>query len=667
MEAEKLLEALDPDQRQVALQSTGPLCVRAGAGTGKTRAITYRIAYAVARGIYPPAQVMAVTFTTKAAQEMDMRLRALGVFGASTRTFHSAALRQLSYFWPHAVGGRLPQVISYKAPLIYAACARLGIEADKELVRDLSSEVEWSKVSMVAPENYEDAVGHLGRALPGDLSVAQMVDLLRTYEVVKGERDCIDFEDILLLNLGLLIERDDIATQIRQSYRHFVVDEYQDVSPLQHALLQQWLGGRHDICVVGDAAQTIYSFAGASARYLAQFPKEHPGANIVQLNRDYRSTPQIVSVANLVVSKLRGKDMEGKVKLVAQQPSGPAVDFHTYASDQKEAQATVQQIQQLLQSGYEPKQIAILYRVNSQSEEFIQELSGHSIAYQLKEGTRIFDRDDVRRAMGLLRTEAKANPGQDALEMMQNIVSTLGWTPQAPATSGAGRERWNALNYLVEVAKEYHEEKDLAELYLFLEQHASKQSAPQTNGITLSTIHAAKGLEWEAVFLVGLSEGLLPISQAKDKDALEEERRLLYVGITRARTYLTMSWARSRSGRSASRKCSRFVSGIFPPEFNPKKAPDPQTLNSADSALFEVLKQWRLLVSKGLQRPAFTVLTDVTLKAVARHRPQNAGELAKLPGLGNTKIYQFGRSLLGLVQGKDPEKMAQQTIRHLSQ
>ena len=303
--ADDILDALDPEQRQVAASPSGPMCVLAGAGTGKTRAITHRIAYGVHSGAYQPQRVLAVTFTARAAGEMRTRLRDLGVPGVQARTFHAAALRQLHYFWPQAIGGAAPEVLPHKASVVAEAGSRLRLQLDRVAVRDLAAEVEWAKVSMLTPETYAVAAGRAGRD-PAGLDATAMARVLQTYEEVKAERGVIDFEDVLLLTVGILAEREDIARVVRSQYRHFVVDEYQDVNALQQRLLDLWVGERDDVCVVGDAAQTIYSFTGATPKHLLEFPRRYPKSQVVQLVRNYRSTPQIVALANVMVRAGRG-------------------------------------------------------------------------------------------------------------------------------------------------------------------------------------------------------------------------------------------------------------------------------------------------------------------------------------------------------------------------
>ena len=302
--ADAVLTALDPEQREVAATPTGPMCVLAGAGTGKTRAITHRIAYGVHSGAYVPQRVLAVTFTARAAGEMRTRLRELGVGGVPARTFHAAALRQLHFFWPQAVGGAAPEVLASKAPVVAESVSRLRMQFDRTAIRDLAAEIEWGKVSLLTPASYAAGARRAGREAPGIDHIA-MARVWESYEERKTERGVIDFEDVLLLMAGILDERMDIARTVRDQYRHFVVDEYQDVNALQQRLLDLWLGGRDELCVVGDPAQTIYTFTGATPEHLLTFRTRYPQARLVRLVRNYRSTPQILRLANLVVSPAR--------------------------------------------------------------------------------------------------------------------------------------------------------------------------------------------------------------------------------------------------------------------------------------------------------------------------------------------------------------------------
>src|SRR3954468_7988204 len=297
MDPDALLGALDPEQREVAEALRGPVRVLAGAGTGKTRAITHRIAYGVATGVYNPAEVLAVTFTSRAAGEMRGRLGGLGAAGVQARTFHSAALRQARFFWPKVYGGELPELTESKLGMLGNAARRTQVPTDQATLRDLAGEVEWSKVSNVRPDDYPRIAEARGRTVAG-LDPDTVARVFATYEEVKRGQGRMDMEDVLLCAAALLVEDERVAAQVRRQYKWFVVDEFQDVSPIQAALLDLWLGGRDDLCVVGDPAQTIYSFAGANASYLRDFPRRYARTTSIELVRNYRSTPQVVAVAN---------------------------------------------------------------------------------------------------------------------------------------------------------------------------------------------------------------------------------------------------------------------------------------------------------------------------------------------------------------------------------
>ena len=679
LDASRLLEALDPDQREVAEHLEGPLCVLAGAGTGKTRAITYRIAHGVATGAYQATQVLAVTFTARAAGEMRSRLADLGVPGVQARTFHAAALRQLTYFWPTAIGGRRPDIQAHKAPLVGAAARRLGLPTDRATVRDLAAEVEWAKVTMTLPEDYAQAAVVAGRTGVAGQEAATVAQVLSLYEEAKSERGVIDFEDVLLLTIGILLDREDVAAQVRGQYKHFVVDEYQDVSPLQQRLLDLWLGRRRQLCVVGDVSQTIYSFTGATPAFLTGFATRYEGARTVRLSRDYRSTPQVVSLANRVLSRSRrgGGGLHlpaGAVELVAQRPSGPAVRFETYDDDIAEAEGAVAQVRRLQAAGVPLSEIAILYRTNSQSEVFEQALAGAQIGYLVRGGERFFEREEVKRAMavilGAARTE-KATLTGDLGQDARTVLSREGWSEEPPAPRGAVRERWDALNALVALADEMAQTRgaDLDAFHTELRERADAQNAPTVEGVTLSSLHAAKGLEWDAVILAGVCEGLLPISLAEGQAAIEEERRLLYVGVTRAREHLIISYARARNaGGRASRKPSRFLDGLWPTGHGSRDASRHQGRQSAKErsrqsaadfeanndprtiALFEELRAWRSQIAKERSRPAYTVFADATLRDIAVVKPTSLPQLSLIRGVGATKLQDYGGPVLALLR-----------------
>lgn len=657
MSADQILDALDPEQRDVATALHGPVCVLAGAGTGKTRAITHRIAYGVRVNAYNPQSVLAVTFTARAAGEMRERLRALGAQGVQARTFHAAALRQLSYFWPQVVGGQIPQLVEQKASLVGRAARQVGLSPDRLTVRDLASEIEWAKVSLVGAEDYPQVTADAGRPAPAGVERRQVADVMRAYEEAKTEAVVLDFEDILLLLADMIGRHGEVGEQIRRQYRHFVVDEYQDVSPLQQFLLDQWLGGREELCVVGDPAQTIYSFAGASPRHLLDFPRTHPDATVVRLVRDYRSTPQVVNLANGLMAA-RGSARTG-VELVAQRPSGPDPSFTAYDDDSSEAAAVAERIERLIASGISASEIAVLYRTNSQSEELEDALAHRGIGYLIRGGRRFFDREEVRKAMVLLRGAAVSATEAPLGEQVRDAIADAGWSEQAPAARGAVRERWESLQALVQLADDFDADgggsATVREFVEHLGERAQAQHAPAVEGVTLTTMHAAKGLEWDAVFIVGCSEGLMPISLAEAPEAVEEERRLLYVAVTRAREHLMLSFARSRkAGGRASRKRTRFLERWWPeagrtPTRRAKAAGKVADLDADQAHLFEALRAWRLDLASESSKPAYTVLTDASLVEIAQQRPSTIGALASVRGVGASKLDQFGAQILRVV------------------
>ena len=675
------------------------MCVLAGAGTGKTRAITHRIAYGVLSGAYQSQRVLALTFTARAAGEMRTRLRGLGVAGVQTRTFHAAALRQLHYFWPQAIGGAAPEVLPYKASVVAEAAARLRLQLDRVAVRDLAAEVEWAKVSMLTPETYAPAAHRAGRD-PAGLDATAMARVLQTYEEVKTERGVIDFEDVLLLAVGILDEREDIARVVRSQYRHFVVDEYQDVNALQQRLLDLWVGERDDVCVVGDAAQTIYSFTGATPRHLLDFPRRYPHAQVVHLVRNYRSTPQIVALANILVrvghsERAAGTPRAEPLQLRSQGLDGPVPTLTAYADDPAEATGVAAAIRTMVTAGTPASQIAVLFRTNAQSEAYESALADAGVAYLVRGGERFFARKEVRTAILLMRGAARADDGSKPLgDLVRDVITGAGWTHQAPTSGGAMRDRWESLQALAALADSFAATRGsarLPELVRELDERAAAQHAPTVQGVTLASLHAAKGREWGAVFMVGCSDGLIPISMAEGPEAVAEERRLMYVGLTRARSVLRLSWAGARNpGGRAGRRPSRFLDeaaiilGDGARSSTRAKATEHKSGKSSASstcrgcgkdlvtaatrkvgrcqdcpptyneATFEALRNWRLMVAGEAQVPAYVVFTDATLTAIAEKRPSGRSELAMISGVGARKIERYGDDVLAILGGADP-------------
>ena len=445
-----LLGALDPEQRQVAEALRGPVRVLAGAGTGKTRAITHRIAHGVAQGLYAPTEVLAVTFTTRAAGEMRGRLHRLGAPGVQARTFHSAALRQLRWFWPTTYGGELPTLTESKLALVAAAARRLRVHTDQALLRDLASEIEWAKVSNVGPDDYAAVALARGREV-GQLDLETVGRLFGGYEETKRSQSRMDMEDVLLLTAGMLAEEERVAAQVRAQYKWFVVDEFQDVSPIQSALLDLWLGGRDEICVVGDPAQTIYSFAGANADYLRDFPRKFPGTTSVELSRNYRSTPEVVEAANTVLAG----SASTSVRLRAQRPAGPPVRYLPTADEVAEADAVAEAVGRLVADGVPTSEIAVLFRINAQSEAFEEALASRGVPYVVRGAARFFERGEVRQAVTLIRGAAHTDGGATPVaDLVRAALGGMGWTPEAPAARGQTRDRWESLQALVAMAEE---------------------------------------------------------------------------------------------------------------------------------------------------------------------------------------------------------------------
>ncbi len=680
MAPDELLDALDPEQRQVAETLRGPVRVLAGAGTGKTRAITHRIAHGVHSGVYAPTEVLAVTFTTRAAGEMRGRLRRLGAPTVQARTFHSAALRQLRYFWPHVHGTELPTLIESKIPLVVAAARRLRLNTDQALLRDLASEIEWAKVSNVGPDDYPDVATARGRTV-ANLDAEQVAKMLAGYEEVKRGQGRMDMEDVLLLTAGVLADDERVAAQVRQQYKWFVVDEYQDVSPLQSALLDLWLGGRHEICVVGDPAQTIYSFAGANADYLRDFPAKHPSTTSVELVRNYRSTPEVVGAANVLLAGSASTSVE----LRAQRASGPAVTYEGHPDEVAEATSVAARIERLRASGRALAEVAVLFRINAQSEAYEEALTDRKIPYVIRGAARFFDRPEVREAVTRLRGAARSGvepaDGDTWVDVVRDTLAGMGWSPDPPEARGQTRDRWESWQALVSQAETFAADAGAAGgagLNVFvddLDRRASEQHAPVAEGVTLASFHAAKGLEWDSVFLVGLQDGTLPITYAQTAAAIEEERRLLYVGMTRARLDLSLSWAAARNpGQAARRKPSRFLDPLLPASARPaakaasKKGartcvecgkPLPSADRSRrrcadcptpyDEALYERLRSWRSDRAKAEEIAPFMVFSNATLEALAEHRPQNPRALLAISGVGPDKLEKYGDDLLDLV------------------
>jgi DNA helicase II / ATP-dependent DNA helicase PcrA len=562
-DAEAVLDGLDPQQRAVATALRGPVCVLAGAGTGKTRALTHRIAYGVQTGTYDPGSVLAVAFTTRAAAEMRVRLSRLGVRGVATRTFHSAALAQVRHFWPRLYGTSFPSVLDDPAPLLRDLVAEAGVRCDE---RDLAVEISWAKVSNVDPEQYPDLAAAHGRRLPG-ATPDQVAALYAGYMRALARAERVDLEDVLLAAVGVLRSQPSAAAVVRRRFRWFVVDEFQDVSGAQLALLEAWLGDRDELCVVGDPAQAIYGFAGARPEYLAGFADRFPGAQVLELTHNYRSTPQILRTA-AALGAAGGPALDA-----TRTPDGPVVLVEA-ADDQREVAQTAEQVRALLDAGAAQSDVAVLVRTRSQVAAVSRALRGRGIGVSARGGARFFERPEVRQAMALLaaaRRHEGDTAGGSAAAAAEAVLLDAGWLPARPE---APREaaRWESWAALVAAARDLDAGADsageppptLSDLVDNLREMARAGEEPRGVGVTVATLHATKGQEWSQVFVLGVHEGGIPNNAATSRVALPqavaEERRLLYVGMTRARDRLTVSWSARRSPDQARRRPpSRFL------------------------------------------------------------------------------------------------------------
>jgi DNA helicase-2/ATP-dependent DNA helicase PcrA len=661
-----VLAGLDPEQRAAAEQVRGPVCILAGAGTGKTRAITHRIAHLVRSGVAPGKHVLAVTFTARAAGEMRTRLRDLGVGGVQARTFHAAALRQLQFFAPRVLGGAMPEVVDHPMRLVANAAARARLRTDRAEIRDLAAEIDWAKAVLVVPEDYPARAAAAGRQCP--TTPDKVVEVYTMYEQAKARAGQLDFSDLLLVMSSALETYSDVAEQVRSQYRHFVVDEYQDVSPLQQRLLDAWLGDRDDLCVVGDPNQTIYSFAGATPSHLLEFPRRFPGAPVVRLQRDYRSTPQVVDLANSLMAAAT-ESKAGGVTLIGQRPDGPAPTFTEFDDEPAEAATVAAACARLVKDGTPAAEIAVLFRVNAQSEVYEAALADAGVPYVLRGGERFFDRAEVRQARLLLRGAARAP--REAVESLPDeiraVLASTGWNPAEPPPGGSARERWESLAALVTLADDLlasAPEAGLAEFVAELDQRAAVQHAPTVQGVTLASLHSAKGLEWDAVFLVGLTDTTLPIQHATTPAQIAEERRLLYVGVTRARERVVLSWALARSpGQRKGRRPSRFIDDLRPqtPQSTSRRTKSARRGTSSDAPtaedveLFTRLRAWRRKQAEAQGVPAYVVFSDATLVAIADARAESRAALARIPGVGPTKLQRYADPILAVLAGEDPE------------
>ena len=633
---ENVLAGLNDAQREAALAVRGPVAILAGAGTGKTTTITHRIACQVGSGAFDASQILAVTFTDKAAGQLKRQLVALGVEGVEARTFHSAALSQLSRLWPPHTGEPLPHVLDYKAPVIASLANALPPPHKFLPRRELASEIEWAKNRMIPPARYIAELGDHEPPIPVEL----MLRIYEGYERRKGAMGRLDFEDMLGLALRLFDEHPDAVHDVRSRFSAFTVDEFQDVNPLQVALLDRWLGERDDLCVVGDDYQTIYAFTGASTEHLLGFTRRFPHAKVVRLEENYRSSPEVLDVANRLAPRLGGF----RKTLRATRPSGPAPVARAEPDEKAEVGAIIQAVRRLLDEEAVPlEEIAVLYRINARSEPLEEAFADAGIPYQVRDGA-FLRRPGPR---GVLQ-RLKRSGGGSVAETVTDITDQLGYDAEASPDADEEVTRQSDLARMRSLASEFERANADGGLGAFVAELARRFSAEHSGrAVNLLTYHRAKGLEFDAVFLPRLVDGELPFRSGRAKADPEEERRLLYVGITRARRYLFLTWPTDGRARP-----SPFLDELelapWPP---PRRSstPRPPVAVRRGGALFDRLREWRRKRAQADGVPAYVVFHDRTLAEIAERKPRDWADLAAVAGVGPGKLERYADEVLEVV------------------
>ncbi|HEX2049197.1 MAG TPA: ATP-dependent DNA helicase UvrD2 [Actinomycetota bacterium] len=622
-----VLAGLNDDQRHAAEAVRGPVCILAGAGSGKTTTIVRRIAHQVASGAFGAGEILAVTFTDKAAGEMRGRLAALGIEGVRARTFHSAALAQVRALSDEPPG----QILPSKGVALRQIANTLPKPYRFRPAADLAAEIEWAKNRRITPERYEAALAGHEPPIPADL----MVNVYRRYERGKSDRGLVDFEDLLERAIVMFQTDDDARERFAARYRAFTVDEYQDVNLLQETLLRAWLGERDDLCVVGDDYQSIYGFTGASPEYLLDMPARIARTKVVRLEANYRSTPQVLELANRLVPSLGG----ARKVLRATRGDGPEPVLRMFSSDADEAAWLVERVRALHDDGVAYEDVAVLYRVNFRSEDYEQAFADAGIPFQVRDGAFLTRQTARRMLTALARSDAT-----DVAALVRRLAERAGWVEEPP--DGLGEQeltRQNDLGRFVRLAEEFDDgTRTGADFARDVE--ARFGTGEDARGVNLLTLHRAKGLEFEAVFLPRVEEGELPFRRAKSPDAIAEERRLLYVGITRAKTHVALSWV--ADGR---RKGSRFVGELRPAGDGAAARRDPVAAPVAGGPVLDALKAWRRARAGDDGVPAYVVFHDATLAAIAARRPRDLADLASVSGVGPAKLQRYGDEVLGVV------------------
>jgi DNA helicase-2/ATP-dependent DNA helicase PcrA len=668
--APAIFEGLNDEQAAAVAAVRGPVCILAGAGTGKTTTITRRIANQVASGAFPSERILAVTFTDKAAGEMAARLGRLGAGTVRARTFHAEALAQY-----RRISTDPSEIVGSKAQVLASLVSSLPPPHKFTPLRDVATEIEWAKNRRLLPEGYREAAADRDPPIPLDY----MAGVYASYERRKARARLIDFEDLLERTIEALLADDAALRAIRDRYQAFTVDEYQDVNLLQQTLLETWVGDRDDLCVVGDDRQSIFGFTGATPAHLLGFPGRYPSCHVVRLADNYRSTPQVLEVANRLVGRMEGPG----APLRATVPPGPAPVFRSFLTGAGEVMWVVDQAQKLHAQGTPWEEMAVLLRINGRSEDFEEALSRRGIPYQVRDS--VFLRRPAARSV--FQRLKRAAPGTLVAEAVEACVRALGYRDPVEDPEGqddpdgsGGRSgaqmrneeatRQADLGRLLNLAREYPGDEGLPGFFADLQRRFASDA--EGRGIQLLTYHRAKGLEFDAVFLPRLEEKEIPFVHPKTpmtSEAVAEERRLFYVGITRARRHLFVSWASDRPYERR-RRCSPspFLAEVQPPApagasapaspASPARvrtdrtapAPAPAAVEAQDAALFDALKAWRLDRAREANVPAYVVFPDRTLAEIAKVRPAGVGDLRAIHGVGPAKITTYGDEVLALVR-----------------
>ncbi len=696
MEVAELLTGLDAGQRAAVTTDAAPLCILAGAGSGKTRVLTRRIARRCLDGSADARHVLALTFTRKAAAELSGRLRAFDLRDLpAAGTFHAHAHAQLRQRW---AGGdrRPPTLVEKKARLL----GRIVPARARARPGEVAAEIEWAKARLIPPAGYAEAAAAAARRPPAELD--HVARWYRAYEDEKQHQGLVDFDDLLQRCADAVDGDAAFAAAQRWRFRHLFVDEFQDVNPLQFRLLRSWLGSREDLCVVGDANQAIYRWNGADAGYLDRFADHFPGAEVVDLTDNYRSTPQVLAVA---ASVLAGPDGVPRV-LRAHREAGPVPDVVAYATDEDEANGIARAIRDHHGPRVPWSAQAVLVRTNAQMAPITAALRRGGIPHRVRGSSSLTEDRDVAellRSLGRSRRPFVVELADlDALLAERRAAAlTLAGFDAEPSDGPIELEGADlALQTLVELGHEFvaidpHARADGFPGWLRATVHRDTDG-PATGAVDVVSFHAAKGLEWPVVHLAGLEAGFAPISHARTVEALEEERRLVYVAITRAEAVLHCSWAENRrfehrilrrrrspyldqvlaaaavldqaghepvpSAVAASVAAARSTLDRHAPRAEPARGSTAGGAGRAplvtgppgDDHLRDELHRWRHRLASAAGVSDQVVLPDRTLDAVAERRPRDEDELRDLPGVGPLKLAEHGDTLLALVAEHPP-------------